>query len=429
MIRFKYLELIRLLSNERCSQQRLKQIQNVKLKRLISHAYENVAFYRNKFEQAGLNGGDFRSIEDLGKFPIIDKTDLQNIDVSEWLDRRVQNINRLIPIRTSGSSGFPLSFYIDRNYDQIRKAQCLRPYITNGRGLTDKLVQLSATSHVPKVKWFQHLGLMQQKQIFTGTSPSQQLELINRLKPEIIQGYGSSLVLLASKILSEGQPVHTPRMVFSDSELLTTHMRRSIEKGFNAQVLDVYGSFETDNIAYECHQHKGYHISADTVIMEFIKDGKRVLPEEEGEIVCTVLDNYTMPFIRYNLHDIAVPSDRPCVCGRSFPLMSMICGRTYDYAIAVDKSLRSPANFLAKFDALADFAYEFQVIQQAIDQFEVLIVPSNLFRDNIKEMIRQLITEEFPHTTVRVNLVSRIERGQSGKFSAFISKVSRDECK
>ena len=56
---------------------------------------------------------------------------------------------------------------------------------------------------------------------------------------------------------------------------------------------------------------------------------------------------------------------------------------------------------MARFDVLVDFAYEFQVIQQEIDQFEILVVPSKLFNNSITEIIRRLITDEFPNTSNR----------------------------
>ena len=73
--------------------------------------------------------------------------------------------------------------------------------------------------------------------------------------------------------------------------------------------------------------HNGYHVAIDSVIMEFLKDNKPVKPGGEGEIVVTVLNNFAMPFIRYNLHDMGSFSSKPCSCGRTFPLMTQIKGR------------------------------------------------------------------------------------------------------
>jgi phenylacetate-coenzyme A ligase PaaK-like adenylate-forming protein len=101
-------------------------------------------------------------------------------------------------------------------------------------------------------------------------------------RPDIIHGYPSSLVSLGSVILDKGLDVPGPRQVFTDS----------------------VGSFETENIAYECEHHQGCHVATDCVILEILKDGKPVAEGEDGEMVCTVLDNLAMPLVRYNLHDL-----------------------------------------------------------------------------------------------------------------------------
>ena len=78
------------------------------------------------------------------------------------------------------------------------------------------------------------------------------------------------------------------------AELLHPSLRAFIEKVFASPVIDVYGTMETENIAFECHYHTGYHIAVDSVVMEFLKEGKPVDAGEEGEIVCTVLHNISV---------------------------------------------------------------------------------------------------------------------------------------
>ena len=62
-------------------------------------------------------------------------------------------------------------------------------------------------------------------------------------------------------------------MIFTDSELLLPESRHNIKKAFKTETIDIYGTYETDNIAYECSHHEGYHITNDSVIMEFINNG------------------------------------------------------------------------------------------------------------------------------------------------------------
>lgn len=414
------------MRNERRSRDELTHIQNTKLRRLINHAYENVRFYRDMFQKIGLHPEDIKSVDDIHKIPIIDKNDFHQRPYSDLLDKRIRDKGQLIPINTSGSSGLSLRFYIDRNHDQFRKAQYLRPYLTNGRKPWDKLVRLINTD-IPKQKWFQRMGLLADYYVYSDSNLDRQLNSIITTKPAIIQGFGSCLALLASKILEDNITITTPRLIFTDSELLTAKMRYTIEKGFNTEVIDIYGTFETDNIAYECKKHEGYHIATDCVIMEFIKDGKSVKSGEEGEIVCTILDNRSMPFIRYNLHDIGSYSNKPCTCGRTLPLMSMIDGRSDDYAIYKNGLMKSPRNFLGLFDPLVKYLHEYQITQERVNKFTVRVVPNNSFNERIEQKIKENLLKEFPDSQINIKLVDEIQRDKSGKFRAFISKVKNAE--
>ena len=422
MFKNKYFHLQRLMGNERRSQDELINIQTTKLRRLITHAYENVKFYRDIFQGIGLHPEDIKSVDDIHKIPIIDKNDFHQRPSSDLLDKRIKDKDRLVPINTSGSSGLSLRFYIDYDYDQFRKAQYLRPYLTNGRRPWDKVFRLSNTD-VPKKKWFQRLSLLAEYNIYPDSNLEHQINLINKLKPTIIQGFGSCLALLASKIVQENISITAPRVVFTGSELLTKQIRTTIARGFNAEVVDVYGTFETDNVAYECSKHEGYHITSDCVIMEFLKDGEKINAGEEGEIVCTVLDNFTMPFIRYNLHDLGSYADKQCSCERTFPLMDIIGGRSDDYAVYGNGLTKSPRNFLGLFDPLAKFLYEYQVIQEDIYKFTVQVVPNKNYDRKIERTIRENLQKEFPEAQIDIKVFDKIEREQSGKFRAFISKV------
>ena len=421
----KYFYLPWLMRNERRSRDELTHIQNTKLKRLIHHVYENVGFYRNVFKKAGIRPEDIRSVDDLSYLPIIDKKTFYGEDISEYLDRRITDINKLINIKTSGTSGSTLSFYIDPKYDQYRKALCLRPYLSNGRKLTDTVLQFSIFETREK-KWFQCIGLMRVETVGSNEDVETQIRRIKKLRPSIIQGYGSVLALVASTVLAEKIDIPPPRIVFTDSELLTPSIRHKIEQAFRAPIIDIYGTFETDNIAYECSEHNGYHIAMDSVVMEFIKDGRQVKPGEQGEIVCTVLDNYAMPFIRFNLHDTACFINENCTCGRSFPLMAMIGGRLDDYLLYPDGRKQSPMRMVGHFDLLADAISEFQIIQKAINNFEVKIVSCSLMSEVLERKVKETVRNEFPSANVTVKFVDTIDREPSGKFRSVKSLAGNE---
>jgi len=415
----KYVNILRLLRNEKLSVDELIQRQNIALRKLVKHAYATVKFYKRLFDDCGLQPDDIKSIKDITKIPVIDKKILQKNPLEDLISSRFNKKN-LIRVATSGSGGAPLEFYIDSLYNQYRKAQSLRPYISNGQRLFDRTVSLSYYE-APEKKWFQHFGLLPDHRAISGWDLPAQVKAIQNIKPAVVRGYGSVLNLLANKIIEEKIPVPKPRLIFTDSEVLMPGVRENIENAFGTPATDIYGTWETGNIAYECSCRRGYHIAIDSVIMEFLKEGKPVNPDEDGEIVVTVLNNYSMPFIRYNLYDIAAYSEEQCSCGISFPLMVRIKGRKNDYMISENGNKIS--YFTNYFNRLAPHVYEYQIVQEDINLFKVLIVPGKSYRQEGENTFIPVIKRFFPNARIDIKLVDVIERGPSGKFTAFKSRV------
>jgi len=379
--------------------------------------------YRDLYQERGVRPEDIESLKDLAKLPVVDKKDFHNRPGEDCRSDRGPSKEKLLEVKTSGSSGVTLRFWIDSGYDQFRKAQFLRPYITNGSGFIGRGVWFRARPKEGR-RWFQRMGVLDDLQICSGKDIPEQVREIKRVKPDYVKGYGSAMALIASTAVERG--IHLPpvRIAFTDSELLPARTRRVIEAGFQTEVVDIYGTFETDNIAYECRRHEGYHIAVDCVIMEFLKHGKPVAPGEEGEIVCTVLNNRTTPFIRYNLHDLGTFSEKQCSCGRGFPLMKITGGRTIDFAVKQDGSKVSSTTIMGNLWAVAEKVHEMQVIQEAANRFRVLVVPKQDYQEHTTKRIRAIMQKDFPSAHVVVDRVSRIDCSLSGKFKAFRSLIN-----
>jgi phenylacetate-CoA ligase len=411
------------MRNERRPTAVLTRLRDAKLRRLVRHAYDHVPFYRRLSKRHGVSPEDIRTAEDLPKLPVIDKLDLKAQPLADLISDRSGSTDDLILLSTSGSSGVPLELFIDRDYDALRKAQSLRPYLSGGRRLSDRSAYLTGFPN-QKPKWFEHLGILRERRIDCGAPHTEQLRALNELRPEVIQGYPSALSSLAAYIRDHGQRSAKPRLIFTDSELLLAESRALIEKTFCAPVIDVFGTWETGNIAYQCDRQSGYHIAIDCVVLELIaNDGSPAGDGEEGEIVCTVLDNLTMPLIRYNLHDLATYAGDACGCHRSFPLLKVIAGRAADTVHLADGRAMSSQAFLAPFNFLSEAIKEFQIIQEAVDRFRIVVVAGPPFDAAASERIQGILSARCPGAQVRLDAVDHIERDTSGKLRSFRSLV------
>lgn len=406
------------MHNERRTPQDLADLQARKLRRLIAHACEYVPFYRRLFQDAGVTAGDIRNPADLVRLPVVDKEMLRSQAIGDLVDHR-RSPEDLIERHTSGSSGSPFRFLVDAAYDQHCKAQYLRPYLTNGRSLLDRVLHFTSSSSRPR-KWFTRAGLLRSTRVGCSQPVDRLLAVLNEEHADIVQGYPSVLSSLANRIDAARRGFRSPRRVFTDSELLIPDARRRIERAFGAPVFDVFGTFETDNIAYECSEHAGYHLAIDCVVVEFLRDGKPVTPGESGDLVCTVLNNFAMPFIRYKLGDIAAALPGYCRCGRNLPMMKVIEGRSVDCMLMPDGTMQSPMNFLLQMDALGELALEYQVVQTEADAFVVRLVPARDVTSADRKHLSDFIVAQCPGARVSVEQVEHIEREPSGKRRTFI---------
>jgi phenylacetate-CoA ligase len=417
----KYLALWSMLRNERWPLDALERERDVALRRLVTRAYENVRFYRRLFDQAGVTPDDIRTAHDLRKLPVIDKHALRTQPIDDLL-RAGDRVLRLTRLSTSGSSGAPFDVYIDARCSRLRKAQSLRPYLANGRRLADRCLLL--TGHPDREpKWFERLGVLREQRLDCKLTLDEQLAAVNASRPQVIQGYPSALTSLAAFAQHEGRSLHRPRLVFTDSELLTGESRRLIEDMLGVPPVDVYGTWETGNIAYQCERRQGHHVAIDCVVLEVVTDdGNPAGPGEEGRLVCTVLDNDAMPLIRYDLGDVAAYATEPCACGRSFPLLEVITGRANDQLRLADGRTISPEGLLARFDAMGAYVREYQVIQDARERFHVVVVPGVRFDETAPGRIRAIFEAWRPSVEVTIEAVERIPREPSGKRRAFRSR-------
>jgi len=404
------------------------------VREIIKYAYEHVPFYHEKLTELRLKPDDFKTVEDLNKLPITRREELQrsgNKIVSRQFD-----IKKLKIVSTSGSSGKPLFTYLTRKEEEFRHAKLLRPHIICGQKPRDKWVLLGPPQHSKKLNLVQKLfGLYAPFFVSIFDDVPKQLSRIAELDPDILDGYSSSLFLLAQELQKEGNISSIkPRFLMGGAELIDAPSRKFIEETFNAPYYDQYASEELQMIAWQCPERNGYHVDADTVVMQIVdEDGCEVAPGERGEIVCTSLFNYAMPFIRYALDDVGVSSGQTsCPCGVNFPLIQLVEGRK-DSVITLPEGRKIPAlvfGWIMEFYKFYRQIYQYRIVQTKIDALEFFIVKKDN-RYNEMEMkaelvrhVREMLGVDESTLNITVKFVDHIPLDKSGKLRKVISNVT-----
>jgi phenylacetate-CoA ligase len=157
-----------------------------------------------------------------------------------------------------------------------------------------------------------------------------------RWQPEMLDGYMSNLVDLASRLEAAGLELEVPLIVPS-SEVLGEPGRRMLERVFGARVSDKYGMSE--NLAYACECPSGSrHVFENIGVIEVLDEsGRPVADGDVGRLVVTTLTNGLMPLVRYDIGDLgSLVTDHDCPCGRTSPVLRDLVGRADDVIVTAD---------------------------------------------------------------------------------------------
>jgi phenylacetate-CoA ligase len=417
------LNLARMLRAERLSRGRLEEVQTARLRRLLAHAYARTSGYRDLWRRRGVHPADIRHLEDLQKLPVVDKSTIRDAGPENFIDCRYPAGRGLLRRYTSGSSGTPFEFFVSRSHNKWRKAQRLRPYVSNGLRPRHRILTLTSSEETPELL-SATLGLFAERRVSATRPAHEMLQELVRQRPDALVGYPSALNLLADACLESGNDCPRPALLFSDSEVLTPGVRAHLREAFGTEPIDVYGSYETDNIAFQCSARKGLHVAMESAIVEIVHDGRDAQPGSHGEVVVTVLHNHAMPLIRYNLHDISAYDDAPCPCGRTLATLSAVQGRSDDYVELPDGGRRPAMPMLLEFDALAPWLREYRIVQRGVERFDVYLRQSADWTAATTR-VQAIVERHLPHA--RLSLIEcrdGIPRDPSGKLRCFVRDMN-----
>lgn len=421
-----FYQLKRLKKNQYLSPAELRALQEERLRGVVRSAYENVPYYRRLFDNAGIRPNDIKTLEDLSKIPITTKNDLQTLKQEEIVAKG-SSIDKCIIKYTSGSTGQPLKIFLSLGERDFQILLNLRILVENGLQMTDKVAYIINPYRFPKTKyWFQHMGILRREYLSVFDYPEKHADLIMKLKPDILYGYPSNLTLLALYMRENGIKGINPKIIFSVAEALEPRAKNLIDSVMSADTCDILGTIELGDIAWQCEARNGYHVSADAVVVEFLKNGRPAQPGDEGKIVCTSLYSYTMPFIRYAVDDVCIPSGRFCPCGRTLPMIESIRGRANDFIVLPDGQIVASCFLVIIMQAIRDIG-QYRIVQEDKRQILVQLTKGREFDprtpERIKEEIRKVTKNRLQ---VKTELIDEIPRDQSGKIRTVVSKVVPD---
>ena len=405
----------------------LKEYQNEKLRAIIKHSYENVPYYHELFNKRKLEPTDIKTTDDLLKLPILTKEIIRKNFPHNIVAKNIPRKQMMLG-GSSGSTGEPLQYYITKDAYSFNLACNIRGWRWFGFRMGDRYIKLSQN---PREGFLNKLqDKVQRCEYVLSQSLTQQdikdiVELIRKSKAKIVRGYPSTLYVLANYIKSNGITDIKPIGLTTTGEILFPHMRQLIESQFHCSIFDAYSGEGGANV-FECETHEVYHVSCEYAFTEIIDNGERLETEGKGEVVSTNFWNYAVPFIRYNVKDIAVLGNKKCSCGRGLPVIEKIEGRDSDILITPSGKHLIVHYFTGYFEWV-NTVDQFQVIQDEKDKLTLLLIPNDKFNDEVKNKIQSDVSEYIgSDMKLEIRIVDDIPLTRSGKRRFVIRNIPHE---
>ncbi|MES2879270.1 MAG: phenylacetate--CoA ligase [Pseudomonadota bacterium] len=355
------------------------------LQKHLAHAYQNSPYYRASFDAAGVHPDQVKSLDDIRRFPFIDKQILRErqLAVLPFGDLVAVPERDIVYISaSSGSTGVPTaSPFTAQDFEDWMDYEA-RQFWSSGLRPEDRYchsLNFSLFVGGPCVLGAQKLGALS---IHAGTVPSERLlTIIQQFQASAIWTTPSYAWYLGETAVKQGidpkKDLNIKRIfVAGEPGGSIPETRQRIEALWGAQVYDYYGLSDIfGSCAGMCEEKDGLHWAEDHILVEVLdpKTSEPVPEGQRGELVLTTLKKTARPMIRFRTGDIVSFTSEPCGCGRTSIRLQGIHGRLDDMLIIKGVNLfPSDVESIARKDH--DFSGEYKLIVERVNHLDVLTV-------------------------------------------------------
>jgi phenylacetate-CoA ligase len=355
----------------------LAEFQTSRLKTVLEYAYQTIPFSHRKYDSVGFHPDQFRSLEDIGRIPLLTKRGLRETNLSELCDPRGNE--KALELATSGSSGSPIRVCRSESSMWLFSAYNLSLYYEwcQGKPFANVLYFIDPTSHTIDYALGEQLrATVGEDRIQSAFAPlTFQQELVLELQPEFISSYPTTMRNIAGWFDRRGETISSLKLLHLTSESIDPLTRRMLMRVFpDARIVESYTSTEAGLVGYSCLTDRGFHVTETQVYAEII-DEKGAPTKSTGRIVVTDLTNRSTPIIRYvGLDDYCRWAQDPCGCKTPNRRIAEMEGRLIDSIVLANGATQSPYTLTNAMGTVAG-VLSYQIVQENVSSFRVRIVP------------------------------------------------------
>ncbi|MFC3957836.1 phenylacetate--CoA ligase PaaK [Halovivax cerinus] len=407
----------------------LTDVQSDRLRETVRRAYENVAFYRERLDDAGVSPDDVESIDDITTLPFTRKEHFEAQYPDGLFAADHEDVRRIHA--SSGTTGKRKIVGYTENDLQVWRDVMARSLaaagvesgqtvqnaygyglFTGGLGFHDGIEELGATV-VPT----------------GGGNTAGQLEMLQDLDVDALGSTPSYCLYLAEAAEERGiDPRDLPlSTVIIGAEPFTDPMREEIEDALDVTAIDIYGLSELigPGVSVECADAQdGMHVQEDHFYPEIVdpKTGEPLPDGERGELVLTSLTKEALPVVRYRTGDVTSLTHEECACGRTTVRMDNVSGRVDDLLIVrgVNVYASSIEEVVVEIDDVAPY-YRIDLYREgALDTMEITVERhenADRSAEEIHDLIDSRLHEILDVTVDDLSVVpyGEIDRQETGK--------------
>jgi len=382
---------------ECASRDEIADLQNKRLRATVRRVYDNVAFYRERMDRAGVRPEDIHTVGDLHLLPFVTKQDIRDTYPYGMVACPMSDVVEMHA--TSGTTGKPVvAVYTQKDID-IWGECCARAIVAAGGSKESRVHVSYGYGLFTGGLGLDHGGHALGAATFPVSSGNtqRQIQIMRDLGSTILCCTPSYAAYLGETVQDMGVQgeLKLTAGIFG-AEPWSEEMRRDIEAKLGIRAYDIYGLTEImgPGVAFECAEQTGMHVNEDHFIPEIInpETGEPLPDGELGELVFTCISKEAFPLIRYRTRDLCVLSRRPCSCGRTFVKMAKPMGRTDDMLI-----IRGVNVFPSQIETVLlsrGFSPNYQIIVDRVNNSDTLDVQVEMNADMFSDTVKQIESHE-----------------------------------
>lgn len=417
---------------ETASVKDVQAIQAVALERLMLHAKKNVPYYSTRVRPTrGLR---------LADFPVLTKKEIHaNFDElmmpavrSEYAGKGGKRGYSWLSVQTGGSTGVPTTVIHGAEYrDRSRAARLYAHYLC---GFPFGLAHFRLWGSMREINQMKGSFAQRVQSHLSGEVVLNAFKMdeerierylaeLNASKVHYMMAYVDAAYVLAQHARNRGMSLRPLESIMACAGTVTPDVRGTLRSAWGARVHNLYGSRDCGAMACECSKG-GFHILSNRIVIEVVDERGDPLPcGQIGRLLVTLLNNWEFPLIRYEIGDMGSLSLETCACGRPFPLLTQLEGRSVEFLQDIHGNYVSPVYIRHLVGVVHNpgLIRKFQLVQCTSTGFQLLVVTdcredSAQFRALVAKIDRDLRVVLGQEANIQVIRRDDLQPSPSGKF-------------